>query len=90
MTKMNWEALSFQVPVITEVPNRSTFSPLGQRCTDFSGNLVTEKNAFMELASDIGAKEPLTIVFEEVLRSGPPYPPPRSPSLVSAAYDRAE
>lgn len=87
--RTNWEALSFQVPVIPEVSDRSTFSPLEKRCTDLSGNLMSEKEAFLELASELGAKEPLTFDFEEVLRSASPSPPPKFASPVLETHDAA-
>lgn len=90
VTKADWEAMSFKVPVIPNVPKRSTFSALGHRCTDLSGNLMTEKEAFLEFASELGTKEPLTFDLKELLRTAPPSPQPKSPSPVSSANEQAD
>lgn len=35
---------------------------------------MTDKEAFLELAFELGAKEPLTLDIEELLRTAPPSP----------------
>lgn len=90
VTKTDWTSLSFEVQVIPQVPDRSILSTLEQRCSDLSGNLMTEKEAISDLASELDAKEPLTFDFEELLHSKPSSPQSRSPSPVTAANEQAE
>ena len=57
---------------------------------DLSGNLMTEKETFLELASELEAKEPLTIDIEELLRFTPPSSPrPKSPTPESCENEPA-
>lgn len=88
MAKTNMELLSFEDANVPDVSKRSTFSPLEHKCMDLSGNLLSEKEAFHELASELEAKEPLTFDVEKFLRSAPFLPQPRS-SPVSAAKEQA-
>lgn len=56
---------------------------------DLSDNLITEKETFLKLASELGAKEPLTVDIEELLRFTSPPPQPKSRSVVSVANEQA-
>ena len=64
--KVDLESLSFEAPTVPKVPERSTFLALEHKCMDLSGNLMTEKT-FLKVASELEAKEPLTIDIKELL-----------------------
>ena len=88
--KVDLESLSFEAPIVPKVLERFTFSALEHRCMDLSGNLITENETFLELASELEAKEPLTVDLGVMLQfTPPPSPQPKSPSPVSVANEQA-
>lgn len=89
MINTDWEALSFDVLNLPTIPERSIFSALEHKCTDHSGNLMVEKETFLELASEHEAKEPLTCDIEELLRIAPFSPQSKFSSPVYSAADKA-
>lgn len=68
------EALSFDVPDLPAISERSIITALEHKCTNLSRNPMTEKETFLELASELEAKEPLTCNIEELLRIAPSSP----------------